>query len=187
MIPYNDIKQDDPRLRPIPGFQDYYVDEEAGNIWSFKGTFPRILKPALIKQAGNYQTIQVSLRRDGESHVLIVKRLVMNVTDYSVRVINVDSNPWNVKKSNLELTPAGRRSPERINPETSTGFKYVYYNKTEKRYRPRITLPNGKYLWLKISDYRNIYEAAAVANIAISKQHGRRIFYNKVDGMILTL
>jgi len=178
MIPYNDIKQDDPRLRPIPGFQDYYVDEELGNIWSFKHDIPKILKPSQSRSGP-----QVALFNNGVPSRRGIRRLVLNVTDPKIKVVPLDRDEQNTTISNLEAVPAGlRRAVNGI--YTKTGFKGVHINQYGK------FIVKVKFKELKqtsLGTYHNIYEAAAVMNMAISKKYGHHGIYNKVDGHILTL
>lgn len=178
---YNDIKQSNPRLRPIPEFQDYYVNEELGDIWSFKMSAPKILKPGLSK--GGQSIYVVLIGDDFNRYTRAVKRLVLNVTNPMIGVVTLDRNPWNVRKNNLEAMAIGRgRSNLR---KGAGGFKGVHkFSNTS--YQVRVWRHGGdKYPYL--GSYDNIYEAAAVANIAISKYYGHLGVYNKVDGLILTL
>ncbi len=64
------MNRDDKRLRPILGFPDYYVEEEMGNIWSFKRyKNGRYLKPWVTgynKKTKTPKQVAVVLYKNGK-------------------------------------------------------------------------------------------------------------------------
>ncbi len=178
------MKRTDTRLRPIPGFPDYYVEEELGNIWSFKRYEDgRILKPGGISRLknGNFRSVSVALLVDGKQISMVVSRLVMNITDSKIEIDHKDRNIWNNKKKNLRKATRSQQLHNTA-PRSKTGFKGVHPNK--RGFMAQIW-PNGRCIHL--GTYSNIYEAAAIWNLAACKYHGEFAVYNKVDGRILTL
>ncbi len=179
------MERDCPRLRPIPGFPDYYVDEEMGNIWSFKWSKSgRILKPWVAgcgEKNKKPKSVAVFLYKNGKRYTRVVSRLIMNVTDPKIEVDHEDRNIWNNKRSNLRIAT---RSQQIYNtaPRSKTGFKGV--DVSGSGFRARIKL-NGKLIYL--GTYSNIFEAAAVWNIKASEIQDKFAVYNKVDNYILTI
>ncbi len=175
----------DSRLRAIPDFPDYYVEELMGNIWSFKRYEDgRVLKSCIIardKKTKIPETVVVGLWKNGKQYTRAVSRLIMNVTDPKIEVDHKDRNIWHNERSNLRIAT---RSQQRYNtaPHSKTGFKGVRVNGSG--FRARIWL-NGKNK--NLGTYSNIFEAAAIWNIETSKHHGEFAVYNKVDGYILTI
>ncbi len=179
------MNRNDPRLRPIPGFPDYYVEEVPGNIWSFMlYKDGRILKPIVITRnrvTGKPGSVSVNLYVNGKLHVRIISRLIMNVIDPKVTVDHKDRNIWNNRKDNLRIAT---RQQQLYNTASysKTGFKGVYNNGFSFIVRIRL---DGKLS--SFGTYENIYEAAACYNVEVSEIHGDFAVYNKVDGRVLTL
>ncbi len=105
----------------------------------------------------------------------------MNVTDPKIEVDHKDRNIWHNERSNLRIAT---RSQQNINKASysKTGFKGVRVHRSGFQAQIQV---NGKYKYL--GTYSNIFEAAAVRNLAACKHHGEFAVYNKVDGYILTL
>ncbi len=173
------------KLRPIPDFSGYYVEEVPGNIWSFRVyENGQVLKPWVTgrnKKTKIPTRVSVDLYKNGKCYTRTVSRLIMNVTDPKIEVDHEDRNIWNNKRSNLRKAT---RSQQNYNtaPRSKTGFKCVYVHDPGFQAQTRV---DGK---LKnLGSYSNIFEAAAVANLAACKHHSEFAVYNKVDGHILTL
>ncbi len=179
------MKRTDLRLRPIPGFPDYYVEEMPGNIWSFKQYEDgRILKPQVRgynKKTKTPKTVAVGLCKNGKRYAGVVSRLVMDITDPKITVDHKDRNIWNNKWSNLRIANS-QQQRYNIAPYSKTGFKGVYIH--GDGFQVEIWV-DGKNKYL--GTYSNIFEAAAVRNLATCKYHSEFAVYNKVDGRILTL
>ncbi len=175
----------DLRLRPIPDFPNYYVEELPGNIWSFMlYEDGRILKPWVIsrnKKTKIPDRVAVFLYKNGKRYTRTVGRLIMNVTDPKITVDHKNRNIWNNKRSNLRVATRPQQSYNRAS-FSKTGFKDVTVHGSG--FRSRIWV-DGKRKCL--GTYSNIFEAAAVRNLATCKHHGEFAVYNKIDGYILTL
>ncbi len=180
------MRRDDPRLRPIPGFPDYYVEEKLGNIWSFKQRRGgRILKPcpnSYNPSSGEPSSVAVTLCKNGKRYTISVARLVMNVTDSNITVDHKDRNIWNNKKENLRKATRPQQSCNRASYSV-TGFKYVCINGNGFQV---IANWNGKSKGY--GTYSNVFEAAAVANMVISEFHDPDFaVFNEVSNRTLTL
>ena len=177
------MEKNDPKLRPIPTFPDYYVNEEAGEIWSFKVyKHGHLMKPQVTSRwDGRPSRTGVSLVRDGKQYNRTISRLVMNITDPTIIVDHINRDVFQNQKSNLRpATP--QKSNYNRKYSSKTGFRGVQSYLSIFRAR----LWTGKKL-LHLGIYSNIYEAAAVRNVEASKIQGEFAIYNKVDGLILTL
>ena len=179
------MQRNDPRLRPIPGFPNYYVEEVTGNIWSFKRYKDgKILKPRVTgcNQNKKPKSVAVDLYKNGKCHRRIVSRLIMNVTDPKITVDHEDRNIWNNKKKNLRKANNSQQNCNRA-PYSKTGFKGVYI-RLNSNYEVYLRRNKNN---ISLGSYCNVYEAAAIWNIEASKHHGKFAVYNKVDGYILTI
>ncbi len=181
----NTLKRNDLRLRLIPDFPDYYVEEELGNIWSFKRYVDgRILKPKVrsrSEKTKSPKTVAVNLYKNGKLYTKIVSRLVMNVTDPKIEVDHKDRNIWHNERSNLRIANS-QQQKYNTTSYSKTGFKGVRIRGSG--FQTQIWLDNKSKC---LGTYSNIFEAAAIWNIEASKHHGKFAVYNKVDGYILTI
>ncbi len=179
------MNKNDSRLRPIPGFPDYYVEEKLGNIWSFKRYKDgRILKPHITgrsKKLNTIRTASAGLYINGKLYMRAIGRLVMNVTDPKITVDHKDRNIWNNKKKNLRKANKSQQQQNKA-PYSKTGFKGVYIHGSG--FRAQIYTDGAI---KNLGTYSNIFEAAAVRNLATCKHHGKFAVYNEVNGYILTL
>ncbi len=180
------MQRNDSRLRPIPGFLNYYVEELTGNIWSFmKYKNGQILKPQVdlrSKKTGKPERVVVSLYRNRQQFNMTVARLVINISDPKITVDHIDRNIWHNWKSNLRAANSQQQIYNRP-PMSKSGFKGVYL-RLNSNYEVYLRKDSNNTF---LGCYHNIYEAAAIWNVGASEFQGEFAVYNKVDGYILTI
>ena len=97
-------------------------------------------------------------------------RLIMGVTDPTVKIDHKDGNGLNNRRENLRKATSAQNQFNRRVPTTNTsGCVGVVWHKRRKRWRAQIS-GNRQYMFL--GDFKSKSQAARARALAVSKYHG---------------